>query len=150
MSLENTRLYRDLAKREAQIRRLVDSNIVGIFLWDLNGLLLEANDALLDMVGYAREDLVAGRLRWTDWAAPEWRGSDLQHQAAEIQRAGRLEPFEWEYVHKEGTRIPVLVGAAIFEGESQGVAFVLDLTERKRAEQALRKGQAYLAGSRSD
>src|SRR5437879_443479 len=61
MSLENTRLYRDLAKREAQIRPLVDANIVGIFIWDLDGTILEANDAFLRMVGYEREDLVSGR-----------------------------------------------------------------------------------------
>ena len=73
ISLENTRLYRDLAEREAKIRRLVDANIIGIFIWDFEGQILEANDAFLRMVGYDREDLVAGRLRWTDLTPPEWR-----------------------------------------------------------------------------
>ena len=58
ISLENTRLYRDLAEREAKIRRLVDANIIGIFIWDLEGRIIEANDAFLRMVGYDREDLV--------------------------------------------------------------------------------------------
>ena len=71
MSLENTRLYRDLAEREAKIRRLVDANIVGILIWDLDGTILEANDAFLRMVGYEREDLVSGRLRWTDLTAAQ-------------------------------------------------------------------------------
>ena len=70
ISLENTRLYRDLAEREAKIRRLVDANIIGIFIWDLEGRIIEANDAFLRMVGYDREDLVSGRLRWTDLTPP--------------------------------------------------------------------------------
>jgi PAS domain S-box-containing protein len=145
MSLENTRLYRDLAKREAKIRRLVDANIIGIFIWDLDGAILEANDALLRMAGYEREDLVSGRLRWTDLSAAQSLGRDRQELAAEIRRTGSLQPFEWDYVRKDGSRVPVLVGAASFEGENQGVSFVLDLTERKRAEQALRQSEAYLA-----
>jgi PAS domain S-box-containing protein len=145
MSLENTRLYRDLAQREARIRRLVDADIVGIFIWDFDGTIHEANDAFLRELGHEREDLVAGRLRWTDFSAAQSGGRDRQDLLAEIERTGSLQPFEWEHVRKDGSRVPVLVGAAIFEGEKQGVAFVLDLTERKRAEQALRKSEAYLA-----
>ena len=76
ISLENTRLYRDLAEREAKIRRLVDANIIGIFIWDFEGRILEANDAFLRMIGYDREDLAAGRLRWTDLTPPEWLERD--------------------------------------------------------------------------
>ncbi len=147
ISLENTRLCRDLAKREAKIRRLVDANIVGIFIWDLDGTIVEGNDALLRMVGYEREDLASGRLRWTELSAAQWLGRDLQELAAEIQRTGSLQPFEWDYIRKDGSHMPVLVGAASFEGENQGVAFVLDLTARKRDEQALRKSEAYLGES---
>jgi PAS domain S-box-containing protein len=149
MSLENTRLYHDLAQREAQIRRLVDADIVGIIIWDLDGTILEANDALLRMVGYERDDLVSGRLRWTDVAAAQWRGRDLQELAAEIQRTGRMQPFEWEYIRKDGSRVPVLVGGASFEGENQGVAFVLDLTERERAEDAQQRAEAELQQARN-
>ncbi len=72
ISLENSRLYRDLAGREAKIRRLVDSNIVGIFIWDFEGQIREANEAFLNMVGYDHEELVTGRIRWTDLTPPEW------------------------------------------------------------------------------
>jgi PAS domain S-box-containing protein len=149
MSLENTRLYHDLAQREAQIRRLVDADIVGIIIWDLDGTILEANDALLRMVGYERDDLVSGRLRWTDVAAAQWRGRDLQELAVEIQRTGRLQPFEWEYIRKDGSRVPVLVGGASFEGENQGVAFVLDLTDRQRTEDARRRAEVELHQART-
>jgi GAF domain-containing protein len=63
ISLENARLYRDLEQREAKIRRLVDANIVGIFICKLEGQIIEANDAFLRIVGYDREDLVVGRMR---------------------------------------------------------------------------------------
>ena len=145
VSLENTRLYRDLAEREAKIRRLIDADIIGIFIWDFDGRILEANDAFLRIVGYDREDLVAGRLGWTDLTPPEWRERDAQW-LQEHKRTGLRRPIEKEYFRKEGSRVPVLLGAATFgEGGNQGVAFVLDLTDRKRAEEALRSAQAELA-----
>jgi PAS domain S-box-containing protein len=137
ISLENSRLYRDLADREGKIRRLVDSNIVGIYVADFEGRILEANDAFLRIVGYDREDLVSGRLRRTALTPPEWREHD-ERAVAELRSTGSFRPFEKEYFRKDGSRVPVLVGVAMFqEGGNEGVAFVLDLTERKRAEQAL-------------
>ncbi|MBV8800764.1 MAG: GAF domain-containing protein, partial [Alphaproteobacteria bacterium] len=62
ISLENTRLYLDLADREGKIRRLVDANIIGIFVGDLEGRVVEANDAFLRIIGYDREDLACGRV----------------------------------------------------------------------------------------
>ena len=133
---EGKRAERALRESEAKIRRLVDANIIGIFIWDLDGRIIEANDAFLRMVGYDREDLAAGRMRWTELTPPEWRDSD-ERRLAELKLTGSLQPFEKEYFGKEGIRVPVLIGAATFEeGGNQGVAFVLDLTERKCAEQA--------------
>jgi PAS domain-containing protein len=77
ISLENTRLYRDLAEREAKIRRLVDANIIGIFIWDFDGRVVEANEAFLQIVGYDCVDLVSGALRWTDLIPQEWLDRDL-------------------------------------------------------------------------
>ena len=145
ISLENARLYNDLQEREARIRRLVDSNIIGIVIWDFQGRIIEANQAFLDMVGYAREDLVSGRLRWTELTPAEWRDADDQ-AFAELKATGTVQPREKEYFRKDGSRVPVLVARAIFEwNRDEGVAFVLDLTERKRAEEALRDAQANLA-----
>ncbi len=134
IAIENVRLYNDLREREARIRRLVDSNIIGIFIWDFEGRILEANDEFLRMVSYDREDLVSGRIRWADLTPPDWR--DRNNARIEQQKSsGRFEPFEKEYTRKDGTCVPVLIGGATFEeGGNQGVAFVLDLTERKRAE----------------
>jgi PAS domain S-box-containing protein len=141
ISLENSRLYRDIADRERKIRRLVDANIIGILIADREGRILEANDAILRILGYDREDLVSGRVRWTELSPPEWRERDIL-TLAELNATGIVQPFEKEYVRKDGSRVPVLIGAALFkEGGDEGLAFVLDLTERKRVEEALSQAQ---------
>ena len=138
-------LYRDLEEREGKIRRLVDANILGIFIWNVEGEIIEANKAFLQMVEYGREDLVSTRMRWTDLTPPEWRDGD-ERAMAEVRVSGAVQPFEKEYLRKDGSRVPVLVGAASFEGSgNEGVAFVLDLSEQKRAEEALQRSEAYLA-----
>jgi PAS domain S-box-containing protein len=145
ISLENTRLYRDLEEREAKIRRLVDANIVGIFIWNLEGAIIDANEAFLQIVGYSREDLTSGGLRWTDLTPADWHGRD-ERAVAELETTGLLHPFEKEYFRKDGSRVPVTIGGAIFEGSNDhGVAFVLDLSKQKHAEEALQKAQTELA-----
>ncbi|HEX4340593.1 MAG TPA: AAA family ATPase [Polyangiaceae bacterium] len=145
ISLENTRLYGELAERETKIRRLVESNILGITIWNTDGQLVEANDAFLLLAGYSREDFVSSRVRWTDLTPAEWRDRDTR-ALAEIKATGKFVPFEKEYFRRDGSRVSVLVGGAIFEENgSDGVAFVLDLTERKRAEEALHRAQTELA-----
>jgi len=145
ISLENARLYNDLQEREARIHRLVDSNIIGIMIWDFQGRVIEANEAFLDIVGYAREDLVSGRLRWRELTPAEWHDADDQARA-ELKAAGTVQPREKEYFRKDGSRVAVLLGATTFgDSQDEGVAFVLDLTERKHAEEALRKAQAELS-----
>ncbi|MCX4170264.1 MULTISPECIES: trifunctional serine/threonine-protein kinase/ATP-binding protein/sensor histidine kinase [Paraburkholderia] len=141
ISLENARLYRDLAEREAKIRRLVDANIIGIIVWNADGDILEANDAFLHMVGYERDDLVSGRVRWRNLTPPELHQGDEQ-ALAEAMQTGRAQPFEKEYIRKDGSRVPVMVGAATFEASrKEGVAFVLDLTERKQAEEKVHESE---------
>jgi len=138
---ENIALHGDLLARDKKIRRLVDANIVGIIIWEVEGRILEANDAFLRMLGYDREDLAAGRLHRTTLTPPEWRERDAR-TVAELKRIGTAKPFEKEYLRKDGSRVPVLIGGAMFEeGTNQGVGFVLDLTERKRAEEALRRSE---------
>ena len=143
--LENTRLYHDLEEREAKIRRLVDANIIGIFIWKIRGEIIEANEAFLRIVGYSREDLNSGRLRWTDLTPADWRERDEQ-AIAELEATGSIQPYEKEFFRKDGVRVPVLKGSTFYEGsKNEGVAFVLDLSELKRAEEALRRSEAYLA-----
>src|SRR5271166_5293444 len=141
---ENTRLYRDLAEREARIRRFVEANIIGIFVWDLEGRIIEANEAFLHMVGYDREDLVSGGMRWPNLTPAELHASD-ERTLEELKATGTVQPCEREYLRKDGSRVPVLMGSTLFEESgNEGLAFVLDLTERKRAERDVKLGTEAL------
>jgi PAS domain S-box-containing protein len=141
IALESAHLYRDLEQREAKIRRLVDANIIGIYFWNIEGRITEANDTFLRMVGYDRDDLVSGRMRWTDLTPPELRERTVRN-VEELVMTGTLRPHEKEYYRKDGRRVPALIGSAMFdEGRNQGVSFVLDLTERKRAEAEARESE---------
>ena len=151
ISVETARLYAALKTENAQreraeqvslesqsrIRRLVESNIIGMRIAYLDGLITEANEAYLQIIGYTREDVAAGRLNHLAITPPEY------HEAGEGAREellgkGRFTPFEKEYFRKDGTRVPVLVGGMLFDGSpgapAQSVVFALDLTERRRAE----------------
>ena len=84
-------------------------------------------------------------MRWTELTPPEWRELD-RLTWAELNATGTLQPFEKGYFRKDGSRVPVLIGAALFkEGGDEGLAFVLDLTDRKRAEEALRELESDFA-----
>jgi PAS domain S-box-containing protein len=144
ISLENSRLYQDLQEREAKIRRLVDANIVGIFTWDFKGRILEANDAFLRIVGYNREDLASGSMQWRSLTPSEWHDRD-DRALADLTAVGSTQPYEKELSRKDGTRVPVLVGGALFDGvPNEAVSFVLELTEQKRAGDALRRSEREL------
>jgi PAS domain S-box-containing protein len=141
ISLENTRLYGDLEEREAKVRRLVDSNIIGICIFDFDGRIIEANEAFLQIVRYGQDDLTSGRLRWNALTPPEWSEAD-ERALAEVASTGTCRPYEKEFSRKDDSRVPVLVAAANFgELRHQGVAFALDLTERKRADAELRDAE---------
>jgi PAS domain S-box-containing protein len=145
ISMENTRLYSDLEDREARIRRLVDANILGIATWNVEGAVLESNEAFLRMVQYGHEDIAAGRVRWLDMTPTDWRDR-AERALAEVIQTGSVQPFESEFVRKDGSRVPVLIGATLFqEGGTDGVAFALDLSKQKEAEAEVRalKDQLY-------
>ena len=126
---------------EAKVRCLIDANIMGIFIWHLDGGIVDANEAFLRIVGYGRDDLSSGRLRWRELTPAEWRTAD-DRRVAELEATGTAQPHEKEYFRKDGSRVPVLVGAATFEGMSdEGAAFVFDLTDRKKADEAVRASE---------
>jgi PAS domain S-box-containing protein len=142
---------RELAKGlEAKIRRLVEANVVGIVMWNLEGAITGANEAFLHMVQYDQDDIASGRVRWKDLTPAEWRNRDEQ-AIAEIKGSSIFRPFEKEYLRKDGTRVPVLLGGALFEGGgNEGVAFVLDLSEQKRAQEKLRDAQQSLYATQGE
>ncbi|AUW42607.1 ATP-binding sensor histidine kinase [Rhizobium leguminosarum] len=141
ISLENTRLYADLQEREARIRRLFNANIIGIFTWSLDGTITDANDAFLQIVGYQSDDLASGSMRWKDLMPSDW-DPENDRIIGEMLATGVATPFEGEYVRKDGSRVPALIGAALFDGRpTEGVAFVIDLTELRRAEWSARDSE---------
>ncbi|MBI5364744.1 MAG: PAS domain S-box protein [Planctomycetes bacterium] len=134
----------ELAASEARARRLVEANIVGIIVADTTGRILEANDAFLALLGFARSDLADRTLRWDTITPPEWRAVD-DALIADLQAHGIARPREKEYFHKDGRRVPILVGVALLEGSAnECVCFVIDLTERRRAEENLRESEDRL------
>jgi PAS domain S-box-containing protein len=139
ISLQNSRLYADLQEREAKIRRLVDANIIGIVISDLDGPIIEANDAFLDMLGYTRGDLTSGHIHWKELTPAEWQARSDQ-AVAQIRATGSCDVFEKAYLRRDGSRVPVLVASAALE-QTQAVSFILDLTERKRAEAEARESE---------
>jgi PAS domain S-box-containing protein len=139
------RAREELAANEERLRRIVDSEMVGILFWGRDGRVLDANDEFLRMFGYSREDIAKG-LNWTDITPPGWDEVDARAMAELVER-GKCAPFEKEYRHKDGRAIPVLVGGVMLDARrATGVAYVADITDRKRAEEErtrlLREAQA--------
>lgn len=130
---------------EARFRRMADSNMIGIAFWDVDGKLTAANDAYLALIGHTRGEMQSGGLNWRDLTPPEFRDRD-ERAMAELHERGVCEPYEKQYMRKDGTRVPVLLGAALLDGSRQeGVAYAIDLTERKRAEEKIARSEASLA-----
>ena len=149
IALENAQLFAAVQEKNARIRHLVDSNIIGVFFWDGDGSITEANDAFLEMVGYSRQDLLSGQVHWERMTPPEYGAIDAKAMD-ELGRSGSVAPYEKELIRKNGNRIPSLIGATLFEkSQKTGVAFVLNLTERKQAEAEREARQAAEAANQA-
>jgi PAS domain S-box-containing protein len=130
-----------LRDREARWRGVFGSPMVGIIFWDRSGRITDANDAFLQLVGYSREDLDAGRVNWIEMTPPDERALDRRALDAVASR-GVCEPYEKHYIRKDGTRVPILIGGAGIAGtQDRGVAYVQDLTVRRRIEDSLRESE---------
>ncbi len=136
----------ELRESEARFRAIFDLNIVPLLYWHADGLVADANDAYLRLVGYSREELNAGQVYWDRMTPVEER--HLDQVALEELKNGRqfVTPFEKHYCRKDGTLVPVLIGAAVFPGfYDRGVAFAVDLSAQKRLELELREEKALNA-----
>ncbi|MFB8797254.1 MAG: PAS domain S-box protein [Microcoleus sp.] len=133
-----------LRQSEAKFRCLVDSNIIGIIFWDINGNIIDANDFFLNMVNYQRDDLLSGRINWLEMTPPEYLRLDTE-KIAELRAIRTAFPWEKEYIRSDGSRVPVLLGGALLQGsQDRGISFVLDISRRKQAESELQKNQQLL------
>jgi PAS domain S-box-containing protein len=121
-----------LRESEVRFRRLADSGIIGIVTADVHGNILEANDAYLKMIGYSREELLQGAVRWLELTPPELRYL-AEDAVTDLQKTGVTKPWETETFRKDGSRIPLLVGGAMLE-YPRSIAFAVDLSDRRKAE----------------
>jgi PAS domain S-box-containing protein len=151
LSVANEQLRQEVAERkqveeslresEARFRRLFESNIVGVIFADTSGRIADANDVFLQMIGYTREDLREGKVHWDELSPPEYRQLELR-AIEQSKTTGIITPWEKEFFRNDGTRVPVLVGGVLLdEFNGQGIAFVLDISDRKRIEEALRESE---------
>ena len=130
-----------LRDSERRFRRVVDSNLVGVMFWGADGEITDANDAYLSLTGYARSDLSAGNLNWRRMTPADQLSHD-ERALEQIRSSGRCAPYEKILLRKDGTPVPVLIGAAGFEDTTtSGVAFITDLSQLKQAEAQLRQAQ---------
>ncbi|GER91200.1 histidine kinase [Dictyobacter vulcani] len=120
-----------LKRSEARSQRLSDANIIGIVFAE-GTRIIEANDAFLQIVGYQQADVQAQRIDWATMTPPEYASLD-EHTLQQLQSRGSCAPFEKEYIRKDGSRIPILIGAAaVQQNPLQWICFVMDLSEQKR------------------
>jgi PAS domain S-box-containing protein len=138
---ENKRHIAERKRMDARFRRLVDSNVQGVMFWKVDGGITGANGAFLNIVGHTREELEAGLLDWLAMTPEKY--ANLDHRSlSDLAATGACAPFEKEFIRKDGSLVPVLVGAATFEDNPQeGVCFVIDLTERKNIEAQFLRAQ---------
>ena len=133
-----------LTESEMRFRSVVESNMIGIGFWDANGEVTGANDALLEMIGYTREDLVSGQISWVELTPPEYAELDCA-ALKQVAESGSCAPFEKEYIRSDGSRFPILVGAGNLQGYTdKGSFFVLDITDRKLAQNQNRENETRI------
>ncbi|MCJ7687601.1 MAG: PAS domain S-box protein, partial [Desulfobacteraceae bacterium] len=132
-----------LRESEKRFRSVFESKMIGTLFWNADGDIIDANNSFLQMLGYTKDELLSGEVRWRDMTPPEYKEQD-DRALQEITARGVISPIEKEYIRKDGSRIPILLGGASLPGSTLGgVAFILDITERKRAEEALRKEKDF-------
>ena len=120
-----------LKENASLLDRLREANVLGVVVSTEQGA-YEANDAFLAIIGCTREDLAAGRISYPSITAPEWAARD-RDAFEQLLAKGAIQPYEKEYLHRDGHRVPVLVGgAAVGSDPLRWVTFVVDLTARQR------------------
>jgi PAS domain S-box-containing protein len=131
---EQHRAEAALQQSNRLLGRLRNANVLGVLVSSEEGV-HEANDAFLDIIGYTRDDIESWPLSWRAITPPEWTACD-DAAVEQLRRAGACRPYEKEYVHRDGRRVPSLVGAAVLGWHPlRWTTFVVDLSAHQRREQ---------------
>ena len=133
--IERRETEQELFESQKKFSALAESNVIGVVLADLSGTIYEANDAFLHMLGYNRGDFNAGRLNWNSLTSEEHRKiAEIKNR--ELIKKGRVQQYEKEFIKKDKSRVPVIIGKTLVNKDQVVfIAFVLDITERKRLEE---------------
>ena len=133
-----------LQQSEERFSRIFYSSVVGMIFADFQGNIIDANDCFLDMIGYTREELETDKIDWLAMTPPEYLAKDYECMEYLIQN-GEVEPWEKEYYRKDGSRIAILIGAAFLpETNNETICVIIDISDRKKSEKALRKSQQFI------
>lgn len=133
-----------LKASESRMRRLFDSDVIGILERDDEGRIYDANDAFLNIIGYSKENLRSGKLSGLNLASSEFISAD-QTGITEAKQRGSCKPYEKEYIHKNGNRVPIYIGYVLLPGiPPKYLGFVIDLTQQKELELQLQKSNQKL------
>lgn len=143
--LASRQIIRNIAKSEKQLlisesrfSSLKNSDTIGIISWQLDGTIHDANEHFLNMLGFDREDLAAGLINWRSLTPPEFEARD-NIAIAELIELGHCHQYEKQLISKTGVHVPVMLGASFLNSSTQeGVAYFMDLTSSKQAEDKLR------------
>ena len=135
------RKHADAALRasEERLRRVLETEAVGVLFFDRDGTLADANDGFLRMTGYSREDVASGTLNWRTMTPPEWVAAS-EAQLAQFPITGAIGPYEKQYIHKDGKRSWMLFAGRDL-GDGTIVEFAVDIDKRKKTEAALRESE---------
>jgi PAS domain S-box-containing protein len=136
-AVEQSQADAALRESEARLRKVIEAETVGVVFFDFVGGILEANDAFLRLIGHTREELEAGEVRYERLTPPDWRWRD-EKTIAELKATGKAEPFEKEYMRRDGSRMWIFCADKRLD-EHTAVEFIIDVTERRRADEALRE-----------
>ncbi len=135
LSMENALLYSEIRQREKQFQALYDSNIIGVAYAGADGTVISANEAFFSIIGYTRGEFNKRTIKWPKLIPPEYKEVESK-KLQELYETGVASPFEKEYIRKDGSQVPVIVGKALLDKKKQtSISFVLDITERKKLEQ---------------
>ncbi|MDQ3008734.1 MAG: PAS domain S-box protein [bacterium] len=135
LAIQNAQLYKSVQDNERKFKAFIDSNIVGVFTADSEGTITECNDGFLKITGYSREELETTKLNREQLSPPEYKVADKK-AAKELRKKGSSTPREKEYLKRDGSQVPVIVGSIMVDrSTNENISIVLDITERKRLEQ---------------
>ncbi len=137
---ERKRAEEALRESEERLQKALSIETVGVIFFDLEGVIHDANEAFQRMSGYSREDCQSGKVRWDEATPPEFMEASRK-AIDELLTRGQNTPYEKQYIRKDGSRFWALFAGKRLN-ETEGVEFVIDMTERKRAEEQVRESEA--------